>query len=77
MSQETTMSNDAPAMVSIHEALSEAAIESSEDKPMVPVSTKLPEKLLQSVKDICQRHGTNTSTFLRKCCELLDKEYQP
>lgn len=60
----------------VHEALSEAAAESAENKPMIPISTKLPEELAVKVKDICGRHGTNTSTFLRKCCESLVKDYQ-
>lgn len=63
-------------VTNIHEALADAAAETSESKPMIPISTKLPEELAATVKEICARHGTNTSTFLRKCCESLVKDYQ-
>lgn len=64
-------------LTNVHEALNRAATApSSPQIPMEQYSFRMKEDMANKVKDICDRHGTTMSEFLRHCCEGLISDYQ-
>jgi len=64
-------------LINVHECLQEAILVSKSEKTaMVPLTIKISEEVKDSVTEICDRHGTTVSEFLRKCCEGLVSDYR-
>jgi hypothetical protein len=71
------MTKQEPELTSVHNALAEAALESKNAKPMVTATFRLPHELKDQAEQICGRHGTDLSSFLRQCCVGLVRDYYP
>ncbi len=73
------MDNNNNKYTNVHEALHDAAFESaildSEESVIQSFRIKKTEKAV--LKNVCQVHGTDPSTFLRKCVQGLIKDYSP
>lgn len=60
----------------VHEALQEASLESKNKVPMISFSTRIDPNTKAQAQQICERHGTDLSTYLRKCAEALVNDYK-
>lgn len=58
----------------VHQALNDSIHEDS--KPGSPTSFRLEDDVKHAVNDICKRHGTKLSAFLRQCCLAIKKDYE-
>lgn len=64
-------------LTDVHQALSTAATESlAESQPLYPFSFRISKETAEKVQELCARHGTTLSEFVRQCCEGLVKDYQ-
>lgn len=71
------MSSEHSNLTNVHDALKAASLESkNQKKPMVSSSFKIEEDVKEEVQKICERNGTDMSTFLRKCCLGLVNDYR-
>lgn len=61
-------------LTSVHEALHKAAL-ASKPLPGKPVSFRLEDELKNVAMEICERHGTTLSEFLRQCAIGLVHDY--
>ena len=65
-------------LTSVHECLKAAEMERSTWGPIDSViNVRIQEELKERAQKICERHNTNLSTYLRKCCEGLVADYTP
>lgn len=64
-------------LVSVQEALNEAALESQRAPAMQNFSVRLPAEEKALAEKICFSHGTNLGAFLRFCVLGLVSEYAP
>lgn len=67
--------DDINKVTSVHEALQNAQLESSQRADMINCTFKLPPHVKALAEQICEKHGTNISVFLRECCKGLVKDY--
>ncbi len=65
------------SLVTVHEALAQASTEAPVDKPMETYTIRCHKESVHRAKEICEAHGTTLSEYLRKCMELLPRDYQP
>ncbi len=64
-----------PELANVHQALNQAAFVTGAKPPGIPTSFRLEEGVRQFVTDVCLRHGTSLSEYLRQSCMLLAKDY--
>lgn len=67
---------DGNQLTNVHEALQEAATDVSKPKPMITGTFRIEQDSKALAEQICERHGTTLSAFLRKCCHGLVRDYQ-
>lgn len=73
-----TNPKDQPEFLNVHEVLAEAQAETAEENvPWTTQTFRIPVPLKELTERICKSNGTDTSKFLRKCCEVLVKDYLP
>lgn len=77
------MTQDLPEglrLTNIHECLADAAsephVKSLEEKPLKAFSFRIREESFAAASEICDRHGTTISEFLRQCCEAIVRDYK-
>lgn len=64
-------------LTNVHEALAKAATEpSTPTKQLEQYSFRLHEEVGTKCREICARHNTTISEFLRQCCQGLVDDYQ-
>ncbi len=66
---------DVNKVTSVHDAMQNAQLESSQRNDMVNCTFKVPPHIKGLAEQICERHGTTISVFLRECCRGLVKDY--
>lgn len=69
------MNLEIPYLPNVHEVLAEAVTELSAHEPLVTGTFKVRREVKAMTQKICARHGTDMSSFLRKCCEALVRGY--
>ena len=58
--------------------MAEAAAETrATEDAMVTFTFRIKNGDLVIAKEICERHGTDLSKYLRKCVELLPRDFTP
>lgn len=62
-------------LTSVHEALNNAVFADA-PKKIKMLSFRLEDELADEIFDICERHGTTLSEFLRQCCMGLANDYR-
>jgi hypothetical protein len=64
-------------ITNVHEALATASSEpTTPSYPMDNYSFRMKSEIADKVTEICARHGTSMSEFVRQCCEGLIKDYE-
>lgn len=63
-------------LTNVHEALADAVQEDQGGQPMVHKTFRIQESIYDEAAEICQRHGTTMSSFLRHCCIGLVRDYR-
>ena len=68
---------DDKPLASVHDALQNASLASRPTKGSSgsPTSFRLEDDLKARVMEICARHGTTLSEYLRQACISLDADY--
>jgi hypothetical protein len=67
---------DKKPLTSVHEALNNAAFASvSRPGQGEPISFRISTPLKNAATELCDRHGTNLSEFLRQCVIGLVSDY--
>lgn len=62
----------------VHHAMSEAVQAPAEDEgPMGNYSFRIHSAIRSKAEEICRTNGTSFPEWLRKCCEVLIKDYVP
>lgn len=65
-------------LTTLHHAVSEAAqAPKDESKAMGTYTFRIHKDALAKANEMCAAHGTTLAEYLRKCCELLPKDYTP
>lgn len=64
-------------LTTVHHALSEAQHEARGPKAMPTYTFRMDAQERLDAEDICERHGTSLSAYLRSCVRLLPKDYTP
>lgn len=59
----------------VHECLQSAAASQPSKKAMLNFSTRMPEETRDAAKFICERNGTDLSSYLRECTYALVRDY--
>lgn len=62
-------------LATVHDALNNA-VHAPKAKPGQPTSFRMEDELKDQTMDLCERHGTNLSEFIRQCCIALVRDYQ-
>lgn len=65
------------SLTTVHEALAEAASETGSEEAMATFTFRAHSEKISRAKDICMANGTTLSEYLRKCMEVLARDYQP
>lgn len=73
----TETRNPTDSLLNVHQALAEASQEARQKAETVPTSVRLHPVIKEHATVICARNGTDLSSFLRKCTEILVREYHP
>lgn len=71
----TDDSTPGPSLTNVHQALNAASLASANEQTMKNFSVRLPPNVKEKAQAICERHGTDLSTFLRECCVGLLKDF--
>lgn len=69
-----------PELATVQGAVSESAQEVKPEKTENPMGTytfRIPNQIRAQAEDLCQRSGSSLPSFLRKCCEIMVREYSP
>lgn len=64
-------------LTTVHDALKEASTEVKRDEAMITYTFRIREHVRDEAERLCKMHGTTLPDYLRKCCELLPKDYRP
>lgn len=66
-------------LTTVHHALAEAATEAhaSAEGPMGTYTFRCHEQARKEAEELCVAHGTTLAEYLRKCIELLPRDYRP
>lgn len=64
-----------PDQTTVHQALAEASAAAQNKIASKVFSVRMPEDVKDTAQFICERHGTDLSTFLRLCAVGLVKDY--
>lgn len=67
----------ATGLTSVHDALINAVQASEKKPPLKPYTFKCDEEQIAHAEQICERHATSLSEFLRQCVKGLTSDYMP
>lgn len=81
MEQQTTdvgLPSTTFTLSTVHHCLARSASDPAmrSEIPMVTHTFRIPEELKSEVTAHCERHGSTLSSFLRRCCIDLLKDYR-
>lgn len=63
--------------LNVHNILQEAVLTTRNENAKTGFTFRIDGQILTDAHDICERHGTALSTFLRECCRALVNDYKP
>ncbi len=63
-------------LATLHQAMSEATQSQPHDGPMETYTFRIHPNTLKNIEGICKSNGTTLPKFIRKCCEIVEREYR-